>query len=231
MRILYPLLPFLAVPLAAQVSGITPFQERKALELLRVRLPCLGCHELAGDGGRIGPSLTDVGRRRNASYISAIIDDPQRVVPGAAMPKVIMPPATRDLIVSYLAQGSQTAAAAPVPARTPSAPSTLKTPITGAALYSRWCSSCHGPAGAGDGPNAKFLPVGPAVHASAAQMSSRPDDALFDAIAGGGLVMGKSPRMPPFGQTLSPAEIRSLVRHIRTLCACEGPTWSTDDRR
>ena len=71
----------------------------------------------------------------------------------------------------------------------------------------------------------------PAVHASAAQMSLRSDDVLFDAIAGGGWVMGKSPRMPAFGETLSTAEIRSLAGYIRTLCSCRGPRWSTDDSR
>src|SRR5258705_13731655 len=82
--------------------------------------------------------------------------------------------------------------------------------------------------GNGDGPNARYLPVPPAVHASAARMSLRPDDALFDAIAGGGAIMGKSPRMPAFGATLSPPEIRSLVAYIRALCACQGPAWSRD---
>jgi hypothetical protein len=38
--------------------------------------------------------------------------------------------------------------------------------------------------------------------------------------------MGRSPRMPAFGATLTSAEIRALVRHIRTLCRCEGPSWS-----
>ena len=71
----------------------------------------------------------------------------------------------------------------------------------------------------------------PAIHNSAIQMGARPDDAIFDAIAGGGAIMGKSPRMPAFGATLGSAEIRSLVRYIRVLCACEGPTWSRDDTR
>ncbi len=35
-------------------------------------------------------------------------------------------------------------------------------------------------------------------------MSRRPDDALYDAIAAGGAVMGRSPRMPAFGATLGP---------------------------
>ena len=60
-------------------------------------------------------------------------------------------------------------------------------------------------------------------------MSARPDDSLFDTIAAGGAVMNRSPRMPAFGATLSAAEIRALVRHIRTLCRCEGPSWSRDE--
>jgi mono/diheme cytochrome c family protein len=59
-------------------------------------------------------------------------------------------------------------------------------------------------------------------------MGKRPDDSLFDAIAGGGAIMGKSPRMPAFAGSLTPAEIRSLVAYIRTLCACSAPAWSRD---
>jgi mono/diheme cytochrome c family protein len=40
--------------------------------------------------------------------------------------------------------------------------------------------------------------------------------------------MNRSPRMPAYGTTLSPAQIRALVRHIRSLCQCRGPGWSTD---
>jgi mono/diheme cytochrome c family protein len=61
-------------------------------------------------------------------------------------------------------------------------------------------------------------------------MERRPDDALYDAIAAGGLIMGKSNRMPPFGETLSPQQIRALVRYLRVLCTCEGPAWSRDNR-
>ena len=61
-------------------------------------------------------------------------------------------------------------------------------------------------------------------------MSARPDDALYDAIAVGGYIMGRSNRMPPYGETLSREQIRALVRHLRTLCACEGPAWSRDNR-
>jgi mono/diheme cytochrome c family protein len=61
-------------------------------------------------------------------------------------------------------------------------------------------------------------------------MSRRSDDALFDAIYAGGYIMNRSNRMPPFGQTLAREQIWSLVRYLRTLCRCEGPTWSRDNR-
>lgn len=212
------LLPSLAT---AQVS-LTPFAERKAVTILRQQASCLGCHELNGEGGRLGPSLSDVGTRRSAAYIRAMIDDPQRLVPGSLMPKPRLDSATKSLIANYLARN---AAEGPAPVPGPLNRSPVPDPRS---LYLRLCSGCHGPSGAGDGPNARYLPVKPAAHRDAAAMGKRPDDSLYDAIAGGGGIMGKSPRMPAFAGTLTPAEIRSLVGYIRTLCACAAPAWSRD---
>ena len=227
--IVFLLIAPLAVPLAAQVPRVTPFQEQKARALLRDHLPCLGCHELGGAGGRTAPSLTSVAERRSAAYIRAIIEDPQRVVPGAAMPRVAMPPATRELVVRYVSRNASDASGGVSP--TAGVKVVPEPPHSPAATYAHWCASCHGERGGGDGPNAKYLPVRPAIHSSAAQMRARSDDVLFDAIAGGGAVMGKSARMPPFGATLAPGQIRSLVAYIRTLCACHGPAWSLDGSR
>jgi mono/diheme cytochrome c family protein len=207
----------ISVRLAAQ-TALTPFQEQKARALLRTQLPCLGCHQLDDDGGRIAPPLTDVARRRSAAYIRAIVEEPARVV-GAAMPKTRMPASTRELVIRLLSRGA--AAGAP-----PVAPASSSAGPSAPALYATWCSGCHGPKGQGDGPNARYLPVRPAVHASAATMRERSDDALFDAIAGGGAVMGKSARMPAFGASLSADQIRGIVAYIRTLCTCTGPPWS-----
>lgn len=221
-----------ALPLWAQEPALTPFQEHKARTLLREKLPCLGCHELEGDGGRTAPSLRTVAERRSASYIRAIVEDPQAIVPGAAMPKTLMPQPTRDLVIRLLARNARAAPDSSVATQGPGskpgtqhpAPSTQQ-PST---LYAKWCASCHGERGDGNGANARYLPVRPAMHSSAPVMKGRSDDALFDAIAGGGAIMAKSPRMPAFGATLTPTEIRSLVGYIRTLCNCAGPSWSTD---
>jgi len=189
--------------------------------MLRDRLPCLGCHALGAGGGRLAPDLATVRERRNTAYVAAMLDDPQRTVPGTMMPRVPLPASTRTLLVRYLTG----AADVPAPA-TAAAPSPGDT--SGARLYARFCAGCHGAAGGGDGPNAARLPVRPAVHASAGEMARRTDDRLYDAIAAGGESLGRSPRMPPFGATLAPAQIDALVRYIRTLCRCTQPAWAAD---
>lgn len=213
-----------ATSLGAQ-SPVTAFDREKARALLRTQLPCLGCHELDGEGGRSAPSLTTVGARRSAAYVADIVADPARRLPGAAMPNHSMPTWMRDLIVRYLAQG---ATGPDVPALAAVTRVSPVAPIRpdGAALYAKWCAACHGPAGSGDGPNARYLPVPPAHHADSSTMSARPDDSLYDVIAAGGLAWGRSARMPAFGATLSDAQIRALVARIRELCRCQGPAWS-----
>ena len=212
---------------------LSPFAARKAEALIQQQLPCLGCHSLKGNGGRIDPDLTTVRDRRSPEYVAAMVADPQAVVPGTVMPRIPMPAATRELVVGYLLSlrvtSTAPAAGSPPPVLAkPGASTDPAPPRTGSALYSRYCAPCHGAKGAGDGPNARFLPVPPAAHSSGAAMDQRSDDALYDTIAGGGLIMNRSPRMPPFGETLSPAEMRSLVAYIRELCGCRGPKWSHD---
>ena len=212
--------------IAAAQEPLTPFQREKVRALLDLRLPCRGCHVGGGTGGRVGPSLDEVGARRSSAYIRAMIEDPQRVAPSAAMPRVPMPQAMRELVIRYFADHASGSNTAPItgPANRPSAVA------EGKPLYVQWCASCHGADGRGNGPNAKWLAMKPANHANAARMSTRADDALYDTIAGGGTVMGMSPLMPAFGATLSDAQLRALVTYLRTICACRGPEWSRGAR-
>lgn len=219
-------------------DGLTPFDSAKAEALLRQQLPCLGCHTLGGTGGTLAPELATVRSRRDAAYVARIVTDPQAAVPGTFMPHTPMPRAWRALIVRYLGGDasalekpsvSETAVSEARPVSVALRPvSAPPADSTGAALYARFCTGCHGAQGKGDGPNAASLPVPPARHASREAMSARPDDALFDTIAGGGAIMNRSPRMPAYGTTLTSAQIRALVRHIRSLCQCSGPAWSAD---
>ena len=132
-----------------------------------------------------------------------------------------MSPETLDLVANYLvARRGSAAGDVAIPTSRDSVPRDTHT------IYLTFCAGCHGSTGRGDGPNAKFLPVRPAVHTDAKAMAQRSDDMLFDAIAAGGYVLGRSNRMPGFGATLTSAEIRGLVRYIRELCRCAGPAWA-----
>ena len=207
----------------ATLPPISLFDRAKAEALLRDQLPCLGCHTLDGKGGKLAPELATVRSRRDPGYIARVVADPQGAVPGTLMPHTPMPHEWRMLIVRYLGGD----AALPTTRAGPQGGSGTADPA-GLPLYARYCTGCHGPQGRGDGPNAASLPVPPARHASKEAMSARSDGALYDTIAGGGAIMNRSARMPAYGTTLSPAQIRALVRHIRSLCGCQGPSWSTD---
>jgi len=209
-------------PVPPSPSRLSPFDRTKAAALLRDHLPCLGCHELGGEGGRVGPSLSRLRGARTADFVLRMMRNPQGQVDGTVMPRSLADSATQHLIARYLVDRDPTTPAGPVVARPPD-PTGDATP---AGRYARSCAPCHGAGGRGDGPNAPFLPVAPTRHTDAAYMSARADDALYDAIAAGGTVMGRSPRMPAFGGSLTRAEIRGLVGYLRTLCRCEGPDWS-----
>lgn len=217
----------LTSPVHAQSSALSVFSRGKALRLLREKHSCLGCHALGGEGGILGPSLDDVRTRRDAAYIAGMIADPQRTRPGAMMPRIRMPDSERDLIIRVLGgdPSSIVARTAGTAGAIRGAPVDTST-THGRVLYQAWCAGCHGATGAGDGPNAPSLPVRPARHSDARSMSARSDDALFDTIDGGGAIMDRSPRMPPFGGTLGARDIRALVAYIRSLCSCQGPAWS-----
>jgi cytochrome c oxidase cbb3-type subunit III len=205
----------------AAASQLSATQRARAEFLLRERLACLGCHSIDGKGGAIGPDLSAVGARRDAAAIRAIIADPQSQMPGTIMPRLPMSDDTRNRIVVYLAERKNNAPPKPQLATTRASAN-----VNGAALYAQRCAVCHGARGRGDGANAANLNRKPAVHADGKLMGTRTDDRLFDGIYAGGIVLGVSPEMPAFGQTLSREQIWSLVRYIRELCKCRQPAWA-----
>jgi cytochrome c oxidase cbb3-type subunit III len=213
--------------LAAQTPRAlqSPFQRSKAELLLEKKLPCLGCHTIAGRGGRIGPDLSGVGARLDRARIRQQIENPRARLPTGIMPRVPMPASTLDLIVAYL---SEQRGPTTVPPRTVVSESRPR--ARAQQLYQRHCAACHGADGNGAGWNAVYLDRPPARHRDARVMGTRTDDRLFDAIYAGGAILGGSARMPPFGQTLSAEEIHALVNHIRELCSCRQPAWANGAR-
>jgi len=88
--------------------------------------------------------------------------------------------------------------------------------------YKLYCVQCHGTKGIGRGINAPALSVQPRNHVSATDMGQLTDDSVFKAIKEGGVAVGKSTQMPPFGAILSDDEVKEMVAHLRGMCKCEG---------
>lgn len=86
--------------------------------------------------------------------------------------------------------------------------------VRGEAVYQANCASCHGAGGQGDGPAATGLNPPPADLTSPLHRSHRPED-LAHWVANG--VPGSA--MPPFGDTLSDAEIADVVAYVQSLSA------------
>ena len=87
----------------------------------------------------------------------------------------------------------------------------------GKRAFQHYCSSCHGETGAGDGFNAFNLDPRPRDISDPAFQKKKTDAELADAIQRGGAGVGLSALMPPWGRTLSRAEIEQVVLYIRSL--------------
>lgn len=210
-----------------QFAEPTPFEVTRTERFLENRAACLGCHVIRGRGGQIGPSLDGLSDRAALEYVESVIRDPAATIPGTLMPRQRMPEREVARLAAYLLSRPSRVPDS-TPALTPQAPPAVADSERedGAPLYARHCAACHGTEGRGDGWNAPTLPVAPTAHADAALMSQRTDDSLYDAIFAGAFVLDGSSRMPPYGDALTPAQIQSLVRHVRTLCSCTQPAWA-----
>ena len=211
-------------------TKLSPFAMSKARGLLAAKLPCLGCHRIGDDGGRIGPDLSNLKSRLNPSYVFDLINNPHAVDLETVMPKIMMPAPTLELIANYLLQLNNSNAPSKYLSLVDNPVFTPDQMKGDNSLYLKQCSSCHGIDGDGKGFNAEYLPTAPRSHSDSEYLSKRPDDILFDGIFAGGYILDKSNLMPSFGYTLSRGEIERLVSHIRKLCECEGPAWSLDNQ-
>ncbi len=88
--------------------------------------------------------------------------------------------------------------------------------------YKWYCSQCHGLTGKGDGINAtKDQPVNPKNHTDSAEMAKLSKSDIENVIRDGGAATSKSTMMPPFGKTMTDAEIKELVGYLSNLCNCK----------
>jgi mono/diheme cytochrome c family protein len=118
------------------------------------------------------------------------------------------------LLIGAFACARTPAAGKPAAARPPQPSYELR---LGKAVFSHYCQTCHGETGAGDGFNAFNLDPRPKDLSDPALQKKKSDADLADAIRRGGLGVGLSPLMPPYGHTLSARQIEVVVLYLRAL--------------
>ena len=85
-------------------------------------------------------------------------------------------------------------------------------------VFDFYCAQCHGVNGDGKGINvtADFA-TDPRNFTNKADMDKRTDDDIKGVIKDGGPSISKSPLMPPWGATLTAAEVDGLLAYIRKM--------------
>ncbi len=83
----------------------------------------------------------------------------------------------------------------------------------GANIYATRCVLCHGATGEGNGKMAKVIKSPPPFNLTLSRM---PPAYLSEIISKGGEALMRSPKMPPWGEELSKAEIAAVVGYIMT---------------
>ncbi len=87
----------------------------------------------------------------------------------------------------------------------------------GKETYAKFCATCHGATGKGDGPGAAALNPKPRDLTDKAYMAKLDDRYLSDIITKGGAAAGKSPLMPPWGGALKAEEIQNVIAFVRSM--------------
>ncbi len=87
----------------------------------------------------------------------------------------------------------------------------------GQAAFQKYCASCHGPAGKGDGPMGVRMNPKLKDFADKTYNTSMKDDYLAKIILEGGKAVGKSPMMPKMGGTLKEDDAADVIAYIRGL--------------
>jgi mono/diheme cytochrome c family protein len=85
----------------------------------------------------------------------------------------------------------------------------------GKLLFGRYCTTCHGDQGRGDGQNAYNLDPPPPDFKETLKL--HPPTYWRQIIEGGTAALGRSPLCPPWGHELTSSQIDSLVSYLKVL--------------
>jgi mono/diheme cytochrome c family protein len=83
-------------PLPAEADGV--LRGRQLYE----RLGCRGCHIIGGQGGYVGPDLSDSGRRLKPGWVAAWLQEPEEWKPGTLQPDYGLKPEEARALTAYV---------------------------------------------------------------------------------------------------------------------------------
>lgn len=114
--------------------------------------------------------------------------------------------------------GSETAAADPLAdvfTRRAQEEGLTREQTDGKRLFARYCATCHGDAGQGDGQNAYNLDPKPPDFSESLRVHQ--PSYWRQIIEGGSAAVGRSSQCPPWGRTLGTSDFEVLVEYLRIL--------------
>ena len=177
---------------------------------------CLGCHVIEENGKLIGgqqsASLATAGQRYNLDWLFRFGQNPQDFTVHNGEFLADATESQLRAVIGFLAtQGvkdfryyepwtSQEFGMASVD--------------RGKVIYKEYCAQCHGVTGRGDGPAASDLDPKPAIHANI-PFEKLPIEYLYNVIAHGGAVMGKSPSMPYWNLTFGQQGVADVIAYLK----------------
>jgi len=85
----------------------------------------------------------------------------------------------------------------------------------GKRLFVHYCATCHGDSGKGDGQNAYNLDPAPPDFGTS--LKQHPQSYWRQIMEGGSAAVGRSPLCPPWGRSLSRAEIDAIMEYLQAL--------------
>jgi mono/diheme cytochrome c family protein len=177
---------------------LTPF-ERQGLQVYEAN-KCYVCHRINGSGGAIGPDLSTVGLRLDASWIVHHLETPGATAPGTTMPQFTLSNQDIFALAAYLLSLRVSQA--------PSGPvvATLSSSAqAGQAIFSASCNACHPNGEAG---------IGPQLYGADFNKTFGNDTTLAQFIRTG---KGNMPAFTP-GQ-ITDAQMTDLIAYLRSLAA------------
>lgn len=195
--------PFYTTPMQVQsglarTADVDLLPAEKSLskgESLLYQEQCLGCHKYKQFDGRIGPDLTYIGRQRDTQYLKTFLNNPTRLIPGSAMPRISMEEETESHLLQFLLKD---------------APDSI-TAMNSKQLYMQLCQRCHAAGGDGRGPIQPNLANFPRTFTENADFfRAVSDQRLLESLRKG--IPGTS--MPSYGKLLDEDQMDRLLNLI-----------------